>query len=220
MPEVGERRVRKDGLAYAEWNGSTWIERPMQGAGGRRGGAGGMSAAAKRDDDQDLEAVNLASGMNRRLEPYLQALESGSLNLGPVRNVFMETQNSLGMSSPTSRQFATLRADLEKMRNDSLRLNKGVQTEGDAQRAWNELFKNLNDEQLVASRLRQIQGYNEAAIKFHKSRANERRAMSGVSAPDWGSYEAPRQPPPRTNGASSADPRKMSDDQLRKALGY
>jgi hypothetical protein len=29
MPEPGERRVRKDGLAFAEWNGQEWIENPI-----------------------------------------------------------------------------------------------------------------------------------------------------------------------------------------------
>lgn len=29
MPQVGERKPRKDGLAFAEWNGSVWVERPM-----------------------------------------------------------------------------------------------------------------------------------------------------------------------------------------------
>lgn len=33
MPEVGERRTRKDGQAYAEWNGSVWVERPLGPAG-------------------------------------------------------------------------------------------------------------------------------------------------------------------------------------------
>lgn len=34
MPEVGERRTRKDGLAVAEWNGSAWVEHPIGGSPG------------------------------------------------------------------------------------------------------------------------------------------------------------------------------------------
>ncbi len=34
MPQMGERRTRKDGKAYAEWSGSEWIEYPLTGTPG------------------------------------------------------------------------------------------------------------------------------------------------------------------------------------------
>lgn len=151
---------------------------------------GALPATVQKLDSDDLNVIGTASQMNSRLNPYVNDLESRKLDLGPVRNIFMQGQNALGMSSPQSREFATFRSDLEKMRNDSLRLNKGVQTEGDAQRAWNELFSNLNDEKLVAQRLRQIQSYNEQAIRFHQANVNQRRAQYGVAPPNYGELMA------------------------------
>lgn len=220
MPEAGERRNRRDGKAYAEWNGQAWVEYPVT---GKKPGA--MPVGAQKLETDDLDFISTSSQMNARLAPYKRDLESQKLDLGPVRNLFMQGQNAVGMSSPQSREYARFRADLEKMRNDSLRLNKGVQTEGDAKRAWNELFSNLNDEKLVAERLNQIGEYNDAAMRSKKSVVGQRRAQYGMAPPNYTDIETPR-------GAFSAPaaaatprrgppspPHKMTDDEIRKALG-
>jgi hypothetical protein len=51
------------------------------------------------------------------------------------------------------------------MRNDSLRLNKGAQTEGDAVRAWDEIAANPNDTEVIKSRLKEIQDLNRMAVE-------------------------------------------------------
>jgi len=175
--------------------------------------------------NEDLDAIGVGSATNARMEPYKADLQAKRMDLGPVRNIFMNAQNFVGASTPESRKFATFRSDLEKMRNDSLKLNKGVQTEGDAQRAWNELFKNMNDEKLVAERLAQIQSYNDEAIRQKKFVVNGTRQQYGQPAPDYSKLETPRgrfapPPAPTPRAAPTADPRKLSDDQLRKMLGY
>ena len=68
---------------------------------------------------------------------------------------------------------------IKQLRNDSLRLNTGVQTEGDANRAWDELVNNLNDPELVNQRLSEIRAINRQAAEFHKERANQAREDSG-----------------------------------------
>lgn len=151
-----------------------------------------MPGGVRNKLNEDLETISVTSASNARLEPYKTDLASQKINLGPVRNLFMQGQNAVGMSSPDSRRFATFRADLEKMRNDSLRLNKGVQTEGDAVRAWNELMTNLNDEKLVAARLEQIQSYNDEAIRQKKQIVSATSRQYGQPEPDYGRLETPR----------------------------
>ena len=75
------------------------------------------------------------------------------------------------------------------MRNESLRLNTGVQTDGDAQRAWNELFQNINDTGLVKQRLKEIQGINARAAELQRLRADSVRANYGMAPVDAGAYQ-------------------------------
>lgn len=182
MPEVGERRTRRDGKAYAEWNGSAWVEYPISG----RPAAPALPATLQKQEDADIEIIGAASQSNAILRPTRQKLQERKLDLGPIRNRVYEARNWMGASSPESREYASFRANLEKMRNDSLRLNKGVQTEGDAQRAWNELFNNLNDERLVAQRLAEIEQINQNAINLRSDMVNTRRKDRGLAPRDIG----------------------------------
>lgn len=154
---------------------------------------GRLSASALNQQNEHLGALQAASAINTRLQRVASLLDSGTLDLGIAKNVFARGMNAVGMSNEATRAYASLRADLEKMRNDSLRLNKGVQTEGDAQRAWNELITNLNDPKLVRQRLEEIDAYNRQAIAFHKDMVNQIRSDSGMAPIDVSKFEA--QPP-------------------------
>lgn len=79
---------------------------------------------------------------------------------------------------------------MERLRNESLRLNAGVQTEGDAQRAWNELFGNLNDESVVKAQLQRIQQLNNRAIQFRQGR------LSAIENQSFGGSPSSAPPPP------------------------
>lgn len=120
-----------------------------------------VGALKMRVEAQD--AADTADGINGRLSAAENRIASGKLSFGPVSNLTGSGLNMAGMSTENSRNFASFKTDLEKMRNDSLRLNRGVQTDGDAQRAWNELFQNINDTKLVKQRLAEIKQINARA---------------------------------------------------------
>jgi hypothetical protein len=119
----------------------------------------GMEKYYKVKDD-----VQVASTINTMMDDMTNLFNDPDFELGPVQNKRYELQNWRGQSTPQSRAYAKLSANFEKMRNDSLRLNAGVQTDGDAQRAWNEIMANMNDKELVKSRLADIKRYNEFAL--------------------------------------------------------
>ena len=96
----------------------------------------------------------------------------------------------MGKSDDVSRNYGTFKTSLEKMRNDSLRLNKGVQTEGDAVRAWNELFENLNDEQYVLQRLKEIQKTNARAADLKKLQVDQIRGNFNADPLDYSQYDS------------------------------
>ena len=127
-----------------------------------------LPAAALKMQQESLDAISTSAGINADLGGILGQIQSGTLKLGPVANAVSAGKNFAGMSDTQSQNYASFKASLEKLRNDSLRLNKGVQTDGDAQRAWNELLQNINDPGVVQQRLREIQALNERAIGLHQ----------------------------------------------------
>lgn len=132
-----------------------------------------LTAVDRRQLREDQDAVFAAESINTSLDQVMGQISDGALNLGPMTNFISQGRNAIGQSDANSRNFASFRASLEKMRNDSLRLNNGVQTEGDAQRAWNELLANLNDEGLVLQRLGEIKALNQRAIDFRRARMED-----------------------------------------------
>lgn len=143
----------------------------------------------QKDEDADLEAINTASNIKADLGSLSAQIQGGSLQLGPVSNVMAGARNWAGMSDENSRNLASFKSTLEKLRNDSLRLNKGVQTEGDAVRAWNELLSNTNDSGLVLQRLDEIQRINDRAANMRQSLIENRRRSYGSQVPDTQPFE-------------------------------
>ena len=150
-----------------------------------------MPAAALKMQQAELDALSTASGIDGQLGRIQGQLDTGKLSFGPVSNLLNQARNASGMSTEESRNQASFRSTLEKLRNDSLRLNAGVQTDGDAQRAWNELFTNLNDTDLVKQRLGEIRGINTRAAQIRKLNVDGIRANYGRDPLDTSQYEQP-----------------------------
>lgn len=127
-----------------------------------------LPPGALKMQQESLDAIGTASSINADLDGLARQINDGKLSFGPVSNAFNAARNATGLSSEESRNFASFKSTLEKLRNDSLRLNKGVQTEGDAQRAWNELFQNINDTKLVQQRLQEVRALNDRAVQLRK----------------------------------------------------
>lgn len=170
-----------------------------------------LPTSALKMQQEELDAIGTSSSINADLGAMAQQIESGKLKLGMVDNLAAKAKNFVGASDESSRNLATFQATLEKLRNDSLRLNKGVQTEGDAQRAWNEMLTNINDPKLVKQRLGEIQKINERAANLRKMNVDVIRSNFGVDAMDT----APRQNVPAAVGGGAAG----VDDLLKKYGG-
>ena len=136
-------------------------------------------ALVKQQDDL-IDKMTIARATDTDLGALATQIKGGTLKFGPIRNLWNTGKNVAGASDEESRAFGTFKSTLEKMRNDSLRLNAGVQTEGDAQRAWNELFQNINDTAFVGQRLEEIRKINQRAAQMHEYRLNVLRQNSGA----------------------------------------
>lgn len=135
-----------------------------------QGNARPLTSMDRRQAREDQDAIQTSESINANLDNLISQIDGGQLNLGPMTNLMSQGLNAAGASNQNSRNFASFRASLEKLRNDSLRLNAGVQTDGDSRRAWDELVANINDERVVAQRLAEIRDINQRAIEYRRAR--------------------------------------------------
>lgn len=161
-------------------------------------GSGKLSAAALNLQNTALDMIQGATKINKMLASHEERIAKGTLNLNPVNNIFSTVANTVGASTEASKNFASFRADLKRLQNESLRLNRGVQTEGDAVRAWDELIANINDEGVVRQRLTEIKALNEQAARYHADVVTQLREDSGLPPIDTDRFRAdgaaPQQP--------------------------
>lgn len=150
-----------------------------------------LPTPALKMQQEELETIGTVSGTNADLAAIQSQIKNGALELGTFRNYLSGAKNYMGMSDESSQNFATLQATLEKARNSSLLLNKGVQTDGDAQRAWNELLSNINDPKVVEKRLSEIQSINERAVKIRKAKLSNLRKNYNAPPLDYSEFDAP-----------------------------
>lgn len=170
-----------------------------------------LPTSALKLQQESLDAIGLGSSIVSDLDALEKQIDSGALKLGPVDNRIAQARNFLGASTQESKNFASFQSTLEKMRNDSLRLNKGVQTEGDAQRAWNELFANINDPGVVKQRLQEIKAINSRAANLHQMNVENIRANFGVEPLDTSGY---MNQPPAVGGAKPTA-KKLSQEDMQ-----
>lgn len=162
-----------------------------------------MPATALKMQNEALDVIGIASSIQADLGTIEQQLNKGKLDFGPVKNVANNLKNMAGMSDEQSRNFSTFKSSMEKLRNDSLRLNKGVQTDGDAQRAWNELFQNINDKDLVKQRLAEIKAINSRAVDLRKREVEDIRNNYNQQQYDFsGQTNVPSAITPPSGGAN------------------
>jgi hypothetical protein len=161
-------------------------------------------AVARLQQDR-LDEIALANNTNADLGRFAGALAAGELRLGPWENLESRGRNWVGRSDATSRNFASFESSLEKLRNDSLRLNKGVQTEGDAERAWNELLANVNDPGVVEQRLAEIQAINARAADLKKANLDILRAEYNLDPLDYSALDRGAAVLPKAGGGRVVD---------------
>ena len=150
----------------------------------------GLPQSALKMQQGELDAIATASSIQSDLGEIEKQINDNKLDFGMVSNATNSARNAIGMSNESSRNFASFKSTLEKLRNDSLRLNAGVQTDGDAQRAWNELFNNINDKGVVKQRLAEIKNINARAVNLRKLNVDQIRTNFNQDPLDTSRYES------------------------------
>jgi len=179
-----------------------------------------LPPTALKMQNEDLESIGTFARLDADLEKIIKQIDSGTLPFGPISNLKNTALNAAGISTEESRNLASFKAKLENMRNAVLMLNKGVQTEGDAQRAMNEIMTNINDKDLVKQRVAEIRALNERAVQLKKNNVDVLRNNYGYQPFDFSKYDKPSaavsaEPP----GPQPADPVAAARAELERRKG-
>ena len=174
-----------------------------------------LPTSALKMQQEALDAIGVVGSVNADLSALEKQIESKKLGFGPISNVVNVGRNIAGVSSEESRNFATFKSNMERLRNESLRLNTGVQTDGDAQRAWNELFQNITDTKLVKQRLQEIQRINKRGAELQRLKIDQIRGNYGLEPLDV--MPQLNQPPALQGGANSRPDQATPPNELFNA---
>lgn len=114
----------------------------------------------------------------------LAQIESGKLDLGLVNNAIATARNYAGIGDEETANLAAFKSNLETMRNSILLLHKGVQTEGDAQRAMNQIVSNINSPEVVRTQLQRLNELNRQAEQIKQFQLQRSTENFGRQMPE------------------------------------
>ena len=142
-----------------------------------------LPATIQKAEDADYEegqaAANLANDANR----YLNSIKSGAIPFGLKARAFVSASNLVGSENPE----VIARNDFERFKtqlvNESLRLNKGTQTEGDAVRAAKEL-QGAESAADAGKAIQVLRDLNARKAKDSQSSIIRRRSNAKLEAPE------------------------------------
>ncbi len=156
-----------------------------------------MPASVAKLQNDELNAIGTFSGVNADVDTLISQIDSGKLDTSLLSRGEAWLKNNTNSSDEGSRNLATLDSNLNKLRNAVLLLNKGVQTEGDAQRAMDEIINSKNDTALVRKRLEDLKIINQRAVDLRKASIDTVRQDYNHPAMDYSKFE--NQPSSVTN---------------------
>ena len=153
-----------------------------------------LSNTLQKAEDADFEALETSSNIVADTQDFINLIKSGDLSFSFGDKVGDAIALSLGGSSEEILNRSTFDTFLQRLRNATLRLNKGTQTEGDAERALEEIVQNRNNTQAVQRALEKLLEVNERAIENKKRGINRRRSTQGIDAFDFSDTVIPTSP--------------------------
>lgn len=162
----------------------------------------GIQKAEDADYDAAQAAINLANDANK----YLSSIKSGNIKFGLKDKMSIAARSAMGSNEPD----VVARNDFERFKttlvNESLRLNKGTQTEGDAARAAKEL-QSAESAADAGKAIQTLRDLNARRAADYKSAIERRRANAKLPMPEM-IFESPKfEPHVFTNADYAALPK-------------
>lgn len=146
-------------------------------------------ATVQTKEDEDIDAIGASNSMNATIDDITKRIDDKKLDLGFFTNWLNYGRNVAGQSTPKSVEYAAFDQSIKKMQNDILTLHNGVQTEGDAIRALQQIVTNPTDTEVVKRNLAELKKLNDRALQLRKQKIDlrrERNRMVPIDPADLG----------------------------------
>lgn len=144
-----------------------------------------LSSTLQKAEDEDFEALNTSASIVDDTQGFIDMIDNDQLDFSFADGATDAIALALGSNNEEVLNRQDFNIFLERLRNATLRLNKGTQTEGDAERALREISRNKNNKNAVRRALLKLREVNERAIENKKRGINRRRSTQGIDAFDF-----------------------------------
>lgn len=150
----------------------------------------GLSDSLAKQQTEDLDAIRTVQDINEQVENFLDDIDEGDLVFGMLSGIADSKFGQIigaggGKLTQKRNEF---RRFMNRLRNELLRIAKGVQTDGDAQRALDELL--LPEESLttqgVKGALEFLYSTNVKTIQRLQAKVQDLRAAKNMKPYEFG----------------------------------
>jgi hypothetical protein len=139
--------------------------------------------AIKKEEEANFTQADEAKNLATESYDYVNRIKSGEIKFGLKDRASIAARSAFGSNDPD----VIARNDFERFKtrlvNDSLRLNKGTQTEGDAQRSIKEL-QSAESAVDAAKAIYKLTEINAQKVADAKTALERRRSNMGLPPPD------------------------------------
>lgn len=150
-----------------------------------------LPTGVQKAEDEDFGAIDTASNILTETQGFMELIDKDKLSFSPLAGVTDDLSLMFGGGDEETLNRQSFDLFLKRLRGASLRLNKGTQTEGDAERALQEIINNRNNTKAVRKALQDLQRANERAVEERKRNINRRRKAQGAEAFSFDDYTTP-----------------------------
>ena len=167
---------------------------------------GGMPVRAVVEDMGIEDAIAANQKLASILVKNAERMQSGDLEVTPGRAVGSAVRGFFGVGTEKDANFKEWKADMTSVVNEWLRLNKGVQTEGDAQRAFKELM-DANDPMTAAKAITRLSGIVTKTVDLQTRKRSILRGNYGGDTQRESYYKGPEKPKKAAGGVLKYNPK-------------
>jgi len=142
-----------------------------------------LPSVLQKAEEEDYDAANAATNLATDANKYINSILGGTIKFGLKEKARIAALSAVGSGDPD----VVARNDFERWKltytNESLRLNKGTQTEGDAIRAAKEL-NSAESKEDAARAILTLRDINARRVNDYSKRIIDRRKNAGAGEPE------------------------------------